>query len=86
MRRPLRISIDTALPSGAAYVGYSTSKAVRQDALDDDFSVAVDLDAIGEVVGVELTLLDRRAFELLAEAGRKYDLEIPDLRGLGAAS
>jgi uncharacterized protein YuzE len=86
VRRPLNISIDTDVPGGAAYVRYSTSKAVRQDALDDDFSVAVDLDSIGEVVGVELTLLDCRAFELFAEAGRKYDLEIPDLRSLGAAS
>ena len=86
MRRPLHISVDTDLPGGAAYVRYSMSKAVRQDALDDDFSVAVDLDSVGNVVGVELTLLDRRAFELLAEAGRKYDLEIPDLRALGAAS
>jgi uncharacterized protein YuzE len=86
VKHPLHISIDTDFPGGAAYVRYSASKAVRQDALDDDFSVAVDQDSIGEVVGIELTLLDCRAFELLAEAVRKYDLDVPDLRGLGAAS
>jgi uncharacterized protein YuzE len=79
VRQPLRISVETEVPGGAAYIRYSESKAVRQDALDEDFSVAVDLDAVGEVVGVELTLLDSRAFELLSEAGRKYDLAIPNL-------
>jgi hypothetical protein len=86
MKSPIHISLDTEVPGGAGYVRYSHGKAVRQDALDEAFSVAVDLDAVGDVVGIELTLLDERAFGLARIAAHRYDLRFPDLAAsLGAA-
>jgi len=86
VRQPIRISLDTEIPGGAGYIRYGHGHAVRQEKLDEHFCVAVDFDADGNVVGVELTSLDAYAFGLLADAGRKYDLAIPDLTGSVATS
>jgi uncharacterized protein YuzE len=75
----IHISIDTEVPGGAAYIRFSREKAMRQDPLDTECTVCVDLDASGKPVGIELTVLDQCSFELAARAGKKYGLMVPDL-------
>jgi len=78
----IHLSIDTEAPGGAAYVRYSRGKAVRQDAIDGELTVCVDLDRDGKVVGIELTSLDDHAFGLATEAAAKYGLRAPALAGI----
>jgi hypothetical protein len=82
MTQFIDLALDTELPGGAGYVRYSYEKALRQDALDDGFTVAVDLDALGRPVGIELTTLDAYSYGLLVRAGEKYGLAVPDAKAL----
>jgi uncharacterized protein YuzE len=75
----IHLSIDTEVPGGAGYVRYSHGIAVRQDAIDEDLTVCVDLDRDGNVVGIELTSLDDHAFALVTKAATKYGLKAPVL-------
>jgi predicted AlkP superfamily pyrophosphatase or phosphodiesterase len=77
--RFIHVALDTEVPGGAGYIRYSREKAVRQDAIDDGFTVAVDIDAQGRPVGIELTSLDAYSFDLVDRAATKYGLAVPDL-------
>jgi hypothetical protein len=79
VKSPIHISLDTEVPGGAGYVRYSHGNAVRQDVIDESFTVAVDLDSRDDVVGIELTSLDEYAFALARAAAQRYDLAFPDL-------
>jgi uncharacterized protein YuzE len=73
----IHLSIDTEVPGGSGYVRYSHGTAVRQDAMDGELTVCVDLDRDGNVVGIEMTSLDDHSFALIAEAAAKYGLKAP---------
>ena len=85
MTQFIDLALDTDVPGGAGYLRYSHEAAVRQDALDEGFTVAVDLDALGRPVGIELTSLDAYSYDLLKRAGEKYGLAVPDAKALAKA-
>lgn len=85
MTQFIDLALDTEVPGGAGYLRYSHETAVRQDALDEGYTVAVDLDALGRPVGIELTTLDAYSYELLKRAGEKYGLAVPDAKALAKA-
>ena len=82
MTQPIGMSLDTDVPGGAGYLRYSDAVAVRQDPLDEGYTVAVDLDADDHPVGIELTSLDAYAYDLLERAGKKYGLVVPGASAL----
>ncbi len=81
MTEPINVNVDLAVR--AAYVEYADESSVETIELNEAGSVAYDLDADGNVVGIEVLGIERpEQIEIARAFARTHDLAFPrDLSG-----
>jgi uncharacterized protein YuzE len=80
MTKPQAVEID--VESGAGYVAYSKEKVAETRDVWEDGTVAADLDARGNVVGIEMLALDSETLAQARAYAAGHDLVFPPLDDL----
>jgi len=82
MTKPIGVEVD--LESKSGYVAYSDRRIAETHEVWDEGTIAADVDAGGEIVGIEMLQLDRDTLSRARRYAEEHDLIFPAMLDLAA--